>query len=122
MSSANPLWGAPHIHGELLKLGINVSQGTVSKYMVKPRRPSSQSWRTFLNNHAKDIVSVDFFTVPTAAFRVVYVLLVLDNARRKILHFNVTERPNAAWTGQQIVEAFPWDNAPKYLIRDRDGI
>ena len=122
MSMANPLWGAPRIHGELLKLGIEVSQATVSKYRVKPDRPPSQSWRTFLANHAKDIVSIDFFTVPTATFRVLYVFLVLDNARRKIIHFNVTTNPTAAWTGQQIVEAFPWDTAPRYLIRDRDGI
>ena len=121
MSMANPLWGAPRIHGELLKLGIDVSQATVSKYRVKPDRPPSQSWRTFLTNHAKDIVSIDFFTVPTATFRVLYVFLVLDNARRKIIHFNVTTNPTAAWTGQQIVEAFPWDTAPRYLIRDRDG-
>ncbi len=122
ISMANPLWGAPRIHGELLKLGIKVSQTTVSKYMVKPDRPPSQSWRIFLTNHAKNTVSIDFFTVPTAAFRVLYVFLVLDNARRKILHFNVTDSPSAVWTGQQIVEAFPWDTAPQFLLRDRDGI
>ena len=122
MSQANPLWGAPRIHGELLKLGIDVSQATVSKYMVKPEHRPSQSWQTFLTNHARDIVSIDFFTVPTATFRVLYVFLVLDNARRKILHFNVTDSPTAKWTGQQIAEAFPWDTAPRYLIRDRDGI
>jgi len=121
MSLANPLWGAPHIHGEMLKLGIDISQASVSKYMVKPDRPPSQSWRTFLVNHARDTISIDFFTVPTASFRVVYVFLILDNARRKILHFNVTESPTAIWTGQQIVEAFPWDTAPRFLIRDRDG-
>ncbi len=121
MSRANPLWGAPRIHGELLKLGIEVSQATVSKYMVRHRKPPSQSWRTFLTNHTKDIISVDFFTVPTATFRVLYVFLVLTNERRQIVHFNVTGSPAAAWTGQQIVEAFPWDNAPKYLLRDRDG-
>ncbi len=121
MSRANPLWGAPRIHGELRKLGIEVSQATVSKYMVRHRKPPSQSWRTFLKNHAKDIVSVDFFTVPTATFRVLYVFLVLSDERRQILHFNATELPTAAWTGHQIVEAFPWDTAPKYLLRDRDG-
>lgn len=89
--------------------------------MVKPKRPPSQSWRTFLTNHAKDIVSIDFFTIPTITFRVIYVFLVLDNARRKILHFNVTDAPTARWTGQQIVEAFPWEVTRKYLIRDRDG-
>ena len=118
----NPLWGAPRIHGELLKLGIDVGQTTVSKYMVKPEHRPSQSWQTFLTNHAKDIVSIDFFTVPTATFKVLYVFLVLDNARRKIIHFNVTTNPTAAWTGQQIAEAFPWETAPRYLIRDRDGI
>jgi len=121
MSLANPLWGAPRFHGELLKLSIEVSQATVSKYMVRPEHRPSQSWRTFLTNHAKDIVSIDFFTVPTATFRVIYVFLVLDNARRKILHFNVTDSPTARWTGQQVVEAFPWDTAPRHLIRDRDG-
>ena len=119
MSLTNPLWGAPRIHGELLKLGIDVSQATVSKYMVKPEHRPSLSWQTFLTNHARDIVSIDFFTVPTATFRVLYVFLVLDNARRKILHFNVTDSPTAKWTGQQIAEAFPWDTAPRYLIRDR---
>ena len=122
MSRANPLWGAPRIHGELLKLGIVVSQVTVSKYMVRYLKPPSQTWRTFLQNHARDIVSVDFFTVPTATFRVLFVFLVLDNERRKMVHFNVTESPTAVWTGQQIVETFPWDTAPRYLIRDRDGI
>lgn len=95
MSLANPLWGAPRIHGELLKLGIEVSRATVSKYMARHRKPPSQSWRTFLVNHSRDIVSIDFFAVPTATFRVIYVFLVLDNARRKILHFNVTESPTA---------------------------
>jgi len=90
--------------------------------MVRHRKPPSQSWRAFLANHAKDIVSIDFFTVPTATFHVLCVFLVLDNARRRILHFNVTESPTSVWTGQQIVEAFPWDTAPRYLIRDRDGI
>ena len=122
MSRANPLWGAPRIHGELLKLGIKLSQATVSKYMVRHRKPPSQNWRAFLKNHAKDIVSVDFFTVPTATFRVLFVFLVLSNERRKVIHFNVTESPTAVWTGQQIVEAFPWDTAPRYLLRDRDSI
>jgi len=121
MSQGNPLWGAPRIHGELLKLGIEISQAAVSKYMVRHPKPPSQSWRTFLINHAKDIASIDFFTVPTATFRVLYVFLVLGNARRKIIHFNVTETPSSVWTGQQIVEAFPWEQAPRYLIRDRDG-
>ena len=122
MSTANPLWGAPSIHGELLKLGIDISQAAVSKYMVKPEHRPSQSWQTFLTNHAADMVSIDFFTLPTATFKVLYVFLVLDNARRKIIHFNVTTNPTAAWTGQQIAEAFPWVTAPTYLIRDNDGI
>jgi transposase InsO family protein len=121
MSRDNPLWGAPRIHGELLKLGIDIGETSVSKYMVHHRKPPSQSWRTFLKNHVKDIVSVDFFTVPTATFRALYVFVILSNARRRIVHFNVTDSPTAIWTGQQIVEAFPWDTAPKYLIRDRDG-
>jgi transposase InsO family protein len=120
MSRDNPLWGAPRIHGELLKLGIEISETTVSKYMVRHRKPPSQFWRTFLKNHAKDIVSVDFFTVPAATFQVLYVFVILSNARRRIVHFNVTEAPSAVWTGQQIVEAFPWDTAPRYMIRDRD--
>ncbi|MBC8426371.1 transposase [bacterium] len=121
MSTANPLWGAPRIHGELLKLGIEISQGSVSKYMVKPDRPPSQSWHTFLTNHAKDIVSIDFFTVPTVTYGVIYVFLVLDNARRTIRHFNVTCSPSATWTGQQMVEACFEHEVPRFLIRDRDG-
>jgi hypothetical protein len=122
MSEANVLWGAPRIHGEPLKLGIEISQAAVSKYMVRHRKPPSQDWRTFLGNHAKEIVSIDFFTVPTVTFRVLFVFLILSNHRRRILHFNVTTNPSAAWTGRQIVEAFPWDTAPRYLIRDRDGV
>jgi putative transposase len=121
MSRDNPLWGAPRIHGELLKLGITLSQATVSKYMIRHRKPPSQSWKTFLTNHARDIVSVDFFTVPTATFRVLFIFLVLSNQRRRIVHFNVTDSPSADWAGQQIVEAFPWDTPPNYMIRDRDG-
>lgn len=121
MSRDNPLWGAPKIHGELLKLGIEVSETTVSKYMVRNRKPPSQSWRTFLKNHSGHLVSVDFFTVPTATFRVLYVFVILSNARRRIVHFNVTDSPTAVWIGQQVVEAFPWDTAPRYLVRDLDG-
>jgi putative transposase len=102
MSESNSLWGAPRIHGELLKLGITVSQATVSKYMVRHYKPPSQTWRTFLKNHAKDIVSIDYFTVPTATFRILFVFLVMSNERRRIVHFNVTESPTATWTGQQI--------------------
>jgi len=122
MQSANIGWGAPRIHGELLKLGIEIAQATVSKYMARYRKPPSQTWRTFLDNHVMDLVSIDFFTVPTATFRVLYVFIVLSHDRRKIVHFNVTEHPTAQWTAQQIVEAFPFDTAPRYILRDRDGI
>ena len=122
MSLANPLWGAPRIHGELLKLGIAISQASVAKYMARHRRPPPQSWRTFLANHLGDLVSVDFFTVPTATFRVLFVFVVLSHKRRQVLHFNVTEHPTAEWTARQIIEAFPWDTAPRYLLRDRDGV
>ena len=122
MSLANPLWGAPRIHGELLKLGIQVSQATVAKYRVRRPKPPSQTWRTFLGNHLRDLVSVDFFVVPTATFRVLFVFLVLAHDRRRTLHFNVTDHPSAEWTAQQLVEAFPWDTAPRYLLRDRDSI
>src|SRR5437899_205720 len=122
MALANPLWGAPRIHGELLKLGLDVSQRTVARLM--PRRPKvpSQTWRTFLENHLAELVSVDFFVVPTATFRILYVFVVLLHHRRKIAHFDVTDSPTAAWTAQQIVEAFPDDSAPRYLLRDRDSI
>ncbi len=122
MSRANPLWGAPRIHGELLKLGIDLSQATVAKYMIRHWKPPSPSWRAFLDNHLKDLVSNDFFTVPTVTFRILFVFLVLSHDRRRIVHFNVTEHPSADWTGRQLIEAFPWNTAPRYLIRDRDGI
>ncbi len=122
MESANIGWGAPRIHGELRKLGIEVSQATVSKYMKHPRKPPSQTWRTFLANHANCLVAIDFFTVPTATFRILYVFIVLSHDRRQVVHFNVTEHPTAQWTAQQIVEAFPFDTAPGYLLRDRDCI
>ena len=122
MQSTNTGWGAPRIHGELLKLGIEVSQATVSKYMARRQRPPSQTWRNFLENHVADLASIDFFTVPTATFRVLYVFVVLRHDRREIVHFNVTEHPTARWTAQQIVEAFPFDTAPRYLLRDRDAI
>ena len=101
MSRANPLWGAPRIHGELLKLGVDVSEATVSKYMIKRRGPPSQTWRTFLDNHAKELIALDFFTVPTATFKVLFVLVVLRHDRRRILHFNVTEHPTAGWTARR---------------------
>src|SRR5213596_2906797 len=122
MAGANPLWGAPRIHGELLKLGLDVAERTVSRLMPKRRLPPSQTWRTFLTNHVRDLVAIDFFTVPTARLRVLFVLVVLAHERRRVLHFNVTEHPTAAWTTQQLVDAFPDDSGPPYLLRDRDKI
>jgi putative transposase len=122
LSRENPLWGAPRIHGELLKLGIDIGQTSVGKYMARHRKPPSQTWRTFLENHVKSMVSVDFFTVPTIRFQVLYVFLVLAHDRRRIVHFNVTAHPTAEWTIQQLREAFPFDQIPRYLLRDRDGI
>src|SRR5947209_8686350 len=122
MAAANPLWGAPRSHGELLKLGIDVAERTVSRLMPKRRPSPSQTWRTFLTNHVRDLVSIDFFTVPTAHLRVLFVLVVLAHHRRRVLHFNVTAHPSAAWTAQQIVDAFPDDTAPSYLLRDRDSV
>ena len=123
MANANPLWGAPRIHGELLKLGIEISERTVSNLMHRRKpKPPSQTWRTFMKNHMASMVSIDFFTAPTATFRILFVLVILSHSRRQIVHFNVTTTPTAMWTAQQIVEAFPWDTAPKYLLRDRDGI
>jgi putative transposase len=122
MCRENPGWGAPRIHGELLKLGIDIGESSVSKYMVHCRKPPSQTWHTFLDNHAKQLVSIDFFTVPTIRFQVLYVFLVLAHDRRRILHFNVTAHPTAEWTGQQLREAFPFTPLPRYLLRDRDAI
>jgi transposase InsO family protein len=122
MSLANPRWGAPRIHGELLKIGIQVSQATVAKYMARHRKPPSQSWRTFLKNHTKDLVSADFFVVPTIAFELLFVFDILDHDRRRPLHFAITANPTAEWTSRQLLEAFPWDSAPRYLLRDRDRI
>src|SRR5271167_3132253 len=122
MCRENPGWGAPRIHGELLKLGIDIGESSVSKYMVRSRKPPSQTWRTFLDNHLQQMVSIDFFTVPTLHFQVLYVFLVLAHDRRRILHFNVTAHPTAEWTGQQLREAFPFDQLPRYLLRDRDAI
>jgi putative transposase len=122
MCRENPLWGAPRIHGELLKLGIDIGETSVSKYMVRSHKPPSQTWRIFLENHLTQMVSIDFFTVPTIRFHVLYVFLVLAHDRRRILHFNVTAHPTAEWTGQQLREAFPFDQLPRYLLRDRDAI
>jgi transposase InsO family protein len=120
MSQENSLWGAPRIQGELLKLGHPVSQATVAKYMVRLTTPPSQSWRTFLANHVHQIAAADFFVVPTATFRLLFVLVVLAHERRRVVHVAVTDRPTAAWTAQQFREAFPWDHTPRYLIHDRD--
>jgi transposase InsO family protein len=122
MSLANPLWGAPRIHGELLKLGIELSQATVAKYLEHPRKPPSPTWRTFLDSHLKQLVSTDFFVVPTANFRILFVFVVLAHHRCRVIHFNVTAHPTSGWTAQQIAEAFPWGSAPRYLLHDRDSI
>jgi transposase InsO family protein len=122
MGRANPLWGAPRIHGELLKLGIEVSETTVSKYMIRHREPPCQTWRTFLQNHAEELIALDFLTVPTATFRVLFVLVILSHDRRRILHFNATEHPTAAWTARQLLEACGTNDAPLFLVRDRDAI
>ena len=121
MSRENTRWGAPRIHGELLKLGFSISQAAVSKYMVRYPSPPSQSWRTFLTNHADCLASIDFFVVPTARFHPLFGFIVLHHERRQIVHFGVTANPTMAWVAQQIREAFPWGTAPRYLIRDRDG-
>ncbi|WP_428130517.1 integrase core domain-containing protein [Candidatus Binatus soli] len=121
MSSANPLWGAPRIHGELLKLGIEVSQATVAKYMVRRRGTPSQNWRTFLRNHAEGIAAIDMFVLASASFRLLYVMVILAHDRRNIVRTAVTEHPTAAWLSRQVTEAFPWNTAPRYLLRDRDA-
>ncbi|MFZ0679444.1 integrase core domain-containing protein [Candidatus Binatus sp.] len=121
MSEANPLWGAPRIHGELLKLGIEVSQATVAKYMVRRQGAPSPSWRSFLRNHAEGIAAIDMFVVASASFRLLYVMIILAHDRRKIMRTAVTEHPSEAWLSRQVTEAFPWDTAPHYLLRDRDA-
>ena len=121
MSRENPTWGAPRILSELLLLGYSVAESTVAKYMVRKLKPPSQTWRSFLKNHVGQIAAIDFFTVPTISFRVLYVFLVLLHCRRRIVHFNVTTNPTAQWAAQQIVEAFPYDQSPRFLLRDRDG-
>jgi transposase InsO family protein len=121
MSFENPLWGAPRIHGELLKLGFEIAQATVSKYMTRPPPRDAQSWKTFLRNHAADIAAIDMLTVRTLAFECLYAFIVLGHGRRAILHVEVTGHPTALWLARQIVEAFPWDTAPRFLVRDNDG-
>jgi transposase InsO family protein len=121
MNRENPLWGAPRIHGELLKLGIEIAQSSVAKYMERRRGPPSQGWKTFLRNHAPHITAVDLFVVPTIGFRLLYGLAILTLERRRLVLTNVTASPTAEWIARQITEAFPWDQAPQYLIRDRDS-
>jgi transposase InsO family protein len=122
ISIANPLWGAPRIHGELLKLGIDVGQTTVAKYMARRRRPPSQGWKTFLRNHADGIASMDLFLVPTISFRLLYGFLILRHSRRELLWLGVTAHPNAEWIARQLTEAYVWRQTPRYIIRDRDRV
>jgi transposase InsO family protein len=122
MAQENPTWGAPRIESELALLGHDVAESTVAKYMCRHRKPPSQTWRTFLENHVGDIAAIDFFVVPTVRFQLLYGFVVLRHDRRLVAHFNVTAHPTARWTGQQVIEAFPFDESPRFLIRDRDGI
>jgi transposase InsO family protein len=120
MSKANPLWGAPRIHGELLKLGIKISQATVGRWMPWRPKVPSPTWRSFLRNHLPDIAAIDMFVVATATFRLLYALIVLSLDRRRVAHFEITQNPTQVWLSGQMTEAFPWDTAPRYLLRDRD--
>jgi transposase InsO family protein len=122
MSAENPLWGAPRIHGELLKLGFEVAQSSVAKYMVNRCSPPSQGWRTFLRNHAPNIAAMDLFVAPTIGFDLLYAFIIVRLARRDLVWINVTTNPSADWIARQITEAFPWNEAPRYLIRDRDQV
>ncbi|MFT4585430.1 MAG: putative transposase [Gammaproteobacteria bacterium] len=122
MSAANICWGSPRIVGELHKLGIDAAKSTVEKYRARPWTAPSTTWKSFLNNHSRDMVSIDLLVVPTVRFRMLYVLVILSHHRRQVVHFKITEHPTAHWTGQQIIEAFPYPSAPKYLIRDRDDV
>ena len=122
MSLANPFWGAPRIHGELLKLGIDVGQTSVAKYMARHRRPPSQGWRTFLRNHAEGIAAMDLFVVPTFSFRLLYGLVILNHGRRQILWLGVTAHPTAEWIARQLTEACGWDGTPEYIVRDHDSV
>jgi putative transposase len=122
MWRANPTWGSPRIMGELRKLGINVAKSTVEKYRVRATRPPSPTWKAFLSNHMPTMVALDFFTVPTVTYKVLFVLVMLVHERRRVVHFHITEHLTAQWTTQQVVEAFPWDEVPRYLLRDRDDV
>jgi transposase InsO family protein len=121
MSRENPLWGAPRIHGELLMLGIEVAQSTVAKYMGRSGQPTSQGWKTFLRNHAAGIASIDLLVVRTISFKLLYGLVILGHQRRRLIRVSVTTNPTAQWIAGQVTEAFPWDEAPRHLLRDRDG-
>jgi hypothetical protein len=121
MSIANPMWGAPRIHGELLKLGIAIGQTSVAKYMVKPRGPPSQGWKKFLRNHADGIAAIDLFVVPTISFRLLYGLLIMGHGRRQVIWLGVTTHPTAEWIARQLTESCGWEQLPRYLIRDRDA-
>jgi transposase InsO family protein len=122
ISRENPLWGAPRIQSELQLLGYTVAESTVARYMCRRRKPPSQTWRTFLENHIREIAAIDFFVVQTVRFRLLYCFVVLRHDRRRVVHFNVTPHPTVRWTAQQVAEAFPYDEAPRFLIRDRDAI
>jgi transposase InsO family protein len=122
MWQSHPTWGAPRISGELRTLGIDGAKSTVEKYRVRPKKPPSQTWKTFLKNHVQDLVSLDFFVVPTVTFRVLFVLIILAHERRRVVHVHVTEPPTAQWTAPRIVAAFPWNETPRYRLRDRDSI
>jgi transposase InsO family protein len=122
MSTENSFWGAPRIHGELLKLGFEVAQSSVAKYMVKRRGPPSQGWRAFLRNHAQDIAAMDLFVVPTIGFDQLYAYIIVRLHRRELVWISVTTNPTAEWVARQVTEAFPWNDAPRYMIRDRDRI
>ena len=121
-ADSNPLWGSPRLHGELLKLGIDISERTVAGLMPKRKKPPSQTWQAFLDNHLRDLVSIDFLVAPTVTFRVLFVLIVLAHHRRRVVHFNVTEHLTALWTAGQMIQAFPDGTEPRYLLRDRDGV
>ena len=123
IADANPTWGAPKVHGELLKLGIDISERSVSGLLKRRNpKPPSQTWRAFIKNHMAEMVSVDFLAVPTTRFQTLFVFVMLSHARRQVVHFNVTAHPTAEWTAQQVTEAFPWDTSPRYLLRDGDAI
>jgi hypothetical protein len=122
MWQANPTWGSPRIVGELHKLGIDVAKSTVEKSRVRLCKPPSPAWKAFLTNYVKDLVAMDFFVVPTVTYKVPFVLVILAHERRRVVHFNVTEHPTAQWTAQQVIDAFPWEDAPRYLLHDHDSI